>query len=97
MVQLCYSPIFGSFFHPVYLIVNASVLGHANVPAELAGIGLGSLTLGISVISISACFAFGSGTFISQAYGAKDYKMCIVYRNRQFFLNTVLYLILSIP
>lgn len=97
VLQLTASPIFGSFFHPVYLIVNASVLGHANQPALLAGIGLGSLTLGIMVISIGSCFAMGSSTFISQAYGAKDFKMCVVYRNRQMFLNTVLFCVLAIP
>jgi Na+-driven multidrug efflux pump len=97
VLALTASPIFGSFFHPIYLIVNASVLGHANEPVQLAGIGLGSLTLGICVISIGSCFAMGSSTFISQAYGAKDLKMCVVYRNRQIFLNTILYVILAIP
>ena len=29
---LTINPIIGSFFHPIYLIINASTLGHANEP-----------------------------------------------------------------
>lgn len=39
----------------------------------------------------------GAGTFISQAFGAKDPKLCTIYRNRQMFLSTCVYLILLIP
>jgi len=39
----------------------------------------------------------GAGTLISQAFGAKDLKMCYVYRNRQMFLSTCIYLLLCIP
>ena len=33
VLKLTYNPIIGSFFHPVYSIVNASVLGHSGDPA----------------------------------------------------------------
>ena len=79
---LTVNPIIGSFFHPIYLIINASTLGHSNNPKQLAGFGLGSLTLGICVISIGSGFAMGAGTLISQAFGAKDLRMCAIYRNR---------------
>jgi Na+-driven multidrug efflux pump len=73
------------------------MLGHSNNPKQLAGFGLGSLTLGICVISIGSGFAMGAGTLISQAFGAKDLRMCAIYRNRQIFLSTVLYVVLAIP
>ena len=63
----------------------------------LAGFGLGSLTLGIMLISIGACFSMGVMTLISQAYGAGDLRMCRVYLYRQYFLNTPFYLIACIP
>ncbi len=81
----------------MYLIINAAVLGHAEDASLLGAAGLGSLTISICVISIGSCFAMGSSTFISQAYGAKDFKMCAIYRNRQMYLNTVLFVILAVP
>jgi len=51
--------------HPAYLIINARTLGNQNKPEELAGFGLGSLTLSICVISICSGFSFGVGTLIS--------------------------------
>jgi len=32
VIGLTVNPIIGSFFHPVYLIINAATLGHANNP-----------------------------------------------------------------
>ena len=52
VLSLATSPIIGSFFHPMYLIVNASYLGNYGGLAQLAGAGLGSLTLSICVLSI---------------------------------------------
>lgn len=57
VLKLTWNPILGSFFHPIYTIVNASTLGHSGDPTQLAGLGLGSLTLGIMVISIQSSFA----------------------------------------
>ena len=97
VLSLALNPIVGSFFHPVYSIVNAAVLGHAKDSTELAGLGLGSLTLGICVISITSTFVAGSATLISQAFGAKDYRLCYIYRNRQIFLSVCVYLLFCIP
>jgi len=94
---LTYNPVIGSFFHPVYSIVNAAVLGHSGNTHELAGLGLGSLTIGLCVISVTSTFVTGSATVISQAYGAGDLKLCTVYRNRQLFLSSCVYFALGIP
>jgi len=88
--------VLGLLFHPVYTIVNAATLGRV-ATEELAGFGLGSLTLGIMALSIGSCFGGGLSTFISQSFGAKDLRSCAVYKNRQIFLATIVYLILSIP
>lgn len=41
-----------SFLNPIYSVVNAMVLGHQENEKLLAGLGLGSLTMGICAISI---------------------------------------------
>jgi Na+-driven multidrug efflux pump len=57
-------PMLGMLFHPVYTIMNAATCGRIG-NAELAGFGLGSLTLGIVAISIGTCFAMTVGTLIA--------------------------------
>jgi hypothetical protein len=44
--------VFGRLFHPIYTIVNAAYLGHAENSLLLTGFGLGSLTIGIFLLSI---------------------------------------------
>ena len=66
--------ILSSLFHPVYSIVNAIVLGHSENEKMLAGLGLGSLTIGIMALSIGSTFNGAVGTFISHAYGQKEYR-----------------------
>ena len=74
-------PTIGVLFHPAYTIVNAAYCGRLG-SNELAGFGLGSLTLGIMAISIGTSFAYTVGTPIAQAAGDKDFRMCRVYLNR---------------
>ena len=89
--------ILGTLFHPVYSIVNNIVLGHGGDETPLAGLGLGSLTLGITGLSIGICFAFGAGTFMSQEFGRKNFRMLHVYMNRSLFLNVCMFILLFIP
>ena len=89
--------ILGSLFHPIYSIVNNIVLGHGDDETPLAGLGLGSLTVGITGLSLGICFAFGVGTFMSQEFGRKNFRNLHVYRNRALFLNTCVFIILFIP
>ena len=94
--KLCIKPIMGTLFHPVYIMVNAAICGRLG-RIELAGFGLGSLTLGICCISIGIMFSISAGTLITQAFGAKDYRMCRVYLNRQYFLNSCFFPLIVIP
>ena len=57
--------ILNAVFHPIYTIVNAMVLGHQSDEKMLAGLGLGSLTIGIMALSIGSTFNQAIGTFIS--------------------------------
>lgn len=95
--SLTYNPVIGSFFHPLYSMVNAAVLGHSDDLNQMAGLGLGSLTISLVVLSVTSTFVTGQATLVSQAYGADKLDLCLVYRNRQIYLNTVLYVCLSIP
>lgn len=63
----------------------------------LAGLGLGSLTIGIMALSIGSTFNGAVVTFVSHAYGQKEYRQCQVYRNKSIFIGTILYLILLVP
>ena len=86
----------GTFFHPSYQMVNAMVLGHHTSPQQLAGIGLGSLTVGLLSLSIHYSFATGSGVAIAPAFGQGELRLCAVYANRQLFLSTVLFLLIGV-
>jgi Na+-driven multidrug efflux pump len=55
---------FGMLFHPIYTVVNAATCGRIG-DNELAGFGLGSLTLGILIISIGTCFSMTVSTLIA--------------------------------
>ena len=83
-------------FHPVYIIVNAATCGKIG-NTELAGFGLGSLTLGIMAVSIGTCFAMTVGTLIAPSFGEKNNRMCRVYLNRQYYLNSLIFLAIVFP
>ena len=61
--------ILNAFLHPIYSITNAIVLGHQSDEKLLAGLGLGSLTIGICALSIGSNCNQAVGTFISNAHG----------------------------
>ncbi len=49
------------------------------------------------VVSIGSSFTMAVSTLVAQASGANNSKLCRVYLNRQYFLNTVLFAVLCIP
>ena len=94
--RLAIFPIIGMLFHPLYMVVNAAYVGRME-PKYLAGLGLGSLTCGILLISIGSCFAMVMSSLVAPAFGAKKLRLCVVYLNRQIFLNIVIFAINLIP
>ena len=60
-LSLCQLPL----FNPVYAILNAMWLGHEDNALPLAALGLGSLTIGITTLSISNAMTGGESTLIA--------------------------------
>jgi len=75
-------PIIGMIFHPVYSVVNAAVVGRFENANYLAALGLGSLTVGIMVISICTSFALVLTSFVAPAHGDNDARLARVYLHR---------------
>ena len=90
-------PVFGMMFHPMYSVVNAAVVGRMDDTKYLAALGLGSLTIGICLISICTCFALVTATFVAPAHGVGDFKLARMYLHRQYLLNCLVYLVAVIP
>ena len=89
-------PILGMFFHPLYSVVNAAVVGHMETH-YLAALGLGSLTCGICLLSINACFVMVATSFIAPTVGSGDLELGRMYLHRQYLLNCGVYLVTLIP
>jgi len=90
-------PIAGMLFHPIYTVVNAAVVGRFEDSLYLSALGLGSLTVGIMLISICACFCLVIGSFVAPAYGDDRLDLAKIYLYRQFILNACIFLIALIP
>lgn len=95
-MQTAWMPMLGMLFHPIYTVVNAAACGVLGAN-ELAGFGLGSLTLGILAISIGTCFSMAAGTLVAISAGAKDYRQCRVYLHRQYYLNSIIFAAICVP
>ena len=74
-------PILGMFFHPVYSVVNAAVVGRMETQ-YLAALGLGSLTCGICLLSINACFTLVTTSFVAPTYGTGELDLGRMYLHR---------------
>ena len=96
IIKKAWLPTFGALWHPAYTIINAAYCGRIG-DTELAGFGLGSLTLGIVAIAVSNSFCLTLATPVSQSSGAGDKRMCRVYLNRQYYLNTLIFPFICLP
>ena len=63
----------------------------------LAGLGLGTLTCGILLQSISSSFSQVVASLVAPAFGDGDLRFCKVLLNRQLLLNIIVYAIISTP
>ena len=97
IAKLGIMPIIGALFHPMYQLVNVAFIGQMNDKTMLAGLGLGSLTTGIMLLATGICFSFVTGVLVAQAHGAGDARFVKVLLNRQYFLNSCVYLVIIIP
>ena len=83
-------------FHPAYSVINAAVVGRMETK-YLAALGLGSLTTGICLLSINACFCMVLGTFVAPAHGVGDNQLARMYLHRQWVLNACVYSVTLLP
>lgn len=81
---------------PTYLIMNGSVYENHG-PTYSNAFNLGSLTVRIMLNSVGTYFSMSMITFVAQAAGAKNYKLCWLYLQRQYVLNFMLFLVLCLP
>ena len=57
-------------------------MGHQDDPDLIAGVGLGAMLLNVCCFAISQGLNGTLETYVSQAFGAQEYKLCGVYLNR---------------
>lgn len=74
-------PMLGMVFHPLYMVINSAVVGRMETK-YLAGLGLGSLTTGIFLISLNVCFALVVSSFVAPAHGVGDNRLARMYLHR---------------
>ena len=67
-------------------VTNMYFAGHLNDTAMLAGIGLGNMSFNLFVASLIESFNSAIDVLGTQAYGARNYKLCGVYLNRGRFI-----------
>lgn len=82
---------------PVSTLINLAILGKWDDTDYLEAIGLVSMFVGLSLEAIGLSLTSCLETLVSQAYGASDFELCRVYLNRQFLINTVVFIILAMP
>ena len=72
--KVAFYAVLGFLFYPAYHIVNNIVLGHSENATFLAGLGLGSLTVGITGLSMGVYFSYGVQTFMAQEFGRNNLR-----------------------
>jgi Na+-driven multidrug efflux pump len=88
-------PVIGAFFHPSYLICNTIIFRQRTM--DQAALSLGSMVLSLCMLSLGFTFNGSLDTLISQAFGQGDKRLCRVYLNRQLYMMSLFFILLSIP
>jgi len=82
--RLSFFPTIAMVFHPMYMVMNSIFLSSVpDATLQQAAFGLGQMFISIVFQSITATFSMGLGTFVGQAHGSKDPKLCAIYLRRQ--------------
>ena len=85
------------FIMPLTNTLNTVILARQEDEIALESFGLALSIVTLAIESTTGSFASVLVTLVSQAFGAKDHELCGIYLNRQYFLNSVLYLLLCMP
>ena len=78
-------------------VINTSFVGHIGDENQVAGVGMANMMINILCFSLLMGMSLALNTFVSQAFGLHEYKLCGIYHNRARFLVTVMFLLLVIP
>lgn len=73
-------------------IVSVIFIGHLNDSVILGGVGLGTLLINITLMSIGIGLNGAIDTLVSQAYGNKQFYLCGAYLNRGLICQIFLFI-----
>ena len=62
--------------------INLIFIGHLNDPAKIAAVGMGNMIINLCAIGVFLGLNSGLDTLVSQAYGAKKMRLCVLYLQR---------------
>lgn len=82
--------------HPLFLVINALVLGKFSHYLPMAAFGLASLTTSMFLLAIPSAFNSAVDIMMSKALGEKDYRMAKIYMYRQMWLSTLAFVPISV-
>ena len=74
-------------------VINTYFIGHIGSESHVAGAGMANMLNNIVARSVLYGVTDSLNTFVSQAFGNKDYYMCGVYLNRARVLICIVYVI----
>jgi MATE family multidrug resistance protein len=97
-VRLAGPSIITNIFSYMVMTVNTIFAGQfkEESAAKLAGVGLGSMILGMFCRHVLAGINCAQETLVSQAYGNGQLKLSGIYYNRGFFIMSLVYVPLAV-
>ena len=76
-------------------VINVIFSGHLGEEAIMSGVGMAVMWCNIVCLSLTYGFNCTLNTYVSQAFGFKDYRMCGVYHNRGRIISTIVFVPLA--
>jgi Na+-driven multidrug efflux pump len=73
-------------------LINMCFIGHLGDPAKVAGVGIANVY--INMVSQSWIMGLNGAlsTFVAQAYGAENMRLCGIYLNRGRFVTLLAFI-----
>lgn len=78
------------FFQFFVQLINTYYIGHLDRPEIMAGIGMGNMLINILCFAITQGLNSALETFVSQSFGAANYKYCGILLNRGRLIVSVI-------
>lgn len=96
IIELAIPAILCNIFIFIQEIVNLAFIGHLNDPRMIAAIGLGNSCINMFGMAILLGMNGSLNTLLSQAAGAKQYQLCLVYVRRARLVLVICFVPISI-